>query len=250
MAKADKLAPRGDPTVIVDDLHIEYRVQATPPRASSGWGALAARPSWRTVHALRGVAFVAREGETIGVIGRNGSGKSTLMRAIAGLETLASGAVYAAGRPALLGVNAALLPALSGRANVILGALAMGLTMDEARERYNDIVEFSGLGDYIDYPMKTYSSGMQARLKFSIASVRTHQVLLIDEALSVGDRAFKMRSEERIRELRERAGTIFFVSHSMRSIMNTCTRVLWIDAGRVAMDGPPRKVVRAYDDSR
>jgi teichoic acid transport system ATP-binding protein len=247
MAKASQ---DGALTVAVDDLHVHYRVHATPPSAARGWRAVAPRPTWRTVEALRGVTLVAREGETIGVIGRNGSGKSTLMRAIAGLEVPTRGAVYAASRPAMLGVNAALIPALSGRENVILGALAMGLSRDEALSRYDDIVEFSGLEEFIDYPMKTYSSGMQARLKFSIASTRDHQVLLIDEALAVGDRAFKIRSEERIKELSDRASTIFLVSHSMRSITNTCTRVIWIDRGRIAMDGPPRKVVNAYGDAR
>nr|WP_062206300.1 ABC transporter ATP-binding protein [Demequina salsinemoris] len=244
-------APRvGDPTVIVDSLHVEYRSFAGGKRADNKSSLLKRSRGTRVVHALKGVSFVAHRGESIGVIGHNGSGKSTLMRSIAGLTPAASGAVYAQSRPALLGVNAALMPALTGEKNVILGALALGLTPKEAAEKYQDIVDFSEIEEFIDLPMKTYSSGMGARLRFAIAMAREQQILLIDEALAVGDKGFRERSEERIRAMRDRAGTVFLVSHSMGSIRDTCNRVIWIDHGTIRMDGDPKEVIQAYRASK
>src|SRR5690606_11552821 len=206
----------------------------------------------REVHAVRGVSFVARRGEAIGLIGSNGSGKSTLLRAVAGLLPPESGRVYTDGQPSLLGVNAALMNDLSGERNVVLGCLAMGMTPAEVRERYDGIVDFSGIndkGDFISLPMRTYSSGMAARLRFAIAAARDHDVLLIDEALATGDRAFRRRSEKRIKELRERAGTVFLVSHSNKSIRDTCDRAIWLERGELVMDGPAGEVVDAYEAS-
>lgn len=234
------------PTVIVDNLHVKYRVYASGKAATKGDPGTRKKRGLREVHALKGVSFVAREGESIGVIGHNGSGKSTLMRAISGLTPPSSGAVYAASRPALLGVNAALLNDLSGDKNVRLGALALGFPRSEIEAKSEQIIAFSGLGEFTELPMRTYSSGMAARLKFSIAISRNHQILLVDEALAVGDKAFRNRSEQRIRDMRSTAGTVFLVSHSISSILDTCTRVLWIDHGEMLMDGDPKEVTSAY----
>ncbi|SEJ59233.1 ABC transporter ATP-binding protein [Demequina mangrovi] len=238
------------PTVVVDNLHIDYKTFASGKAANDRRALMQRQRGVRVVHALKGVSFVVHEGESIGVIGHNGSGKSTLMRSIAGLHTPARGAVYAASRPALLGVNAALIGDLTGDRNVMLGGLALGMTPSEVESRRDDIVDFSGIREFIDLPMKAYSSGMAARLRFSIAISRDHQILLVDEALAVGDKDFRAKSEQRIRDLREQAGTVFLVSHSMRSIMDTCTRVLWIDHGTLKMDGDPKEVVSAYKKSR
>ena len=238
------------PVVIVDDVHVEYKVFATGKRPTArdrrtlnlrGRG-----KQMRTVHALKGVSFTAYENDSIGVIGTNGSGKSTLMRAIVGLTSTSRGAIYAQSRPSLLGVGAALLKDLSGERNIVLGGLAMGFTREEIDANYDDIVEFAGLEKFIDLPMRAYSSGMTARLKFAIASVKTHEILIVDEALAVGDRTFRQRSEARIREIRENAGTVFVVSHSMQSIRDTCSRVIWIDQGNLMMDGEPDEVIKAY----
>ena len=132
----------------------------------------------------------------------------------------------------------------------MLGGLAMGFSSKEIGEMRDDIVAFSELEEFIDLPMKTYSSGMQARLKFSIAAARDHDILIIDEALSVGDRGFQQRSEARIREIAKDAGTIFLVSHSMKSIRDTCERALWLTEGELMMDGPTEEVVSAYEQSR
>ncbi|WP_061961242.1 ABC transporter ATP-binding protein [Demequina flava] len=240
----------GAPTVVVDGLHVKYKTFSSGKKAAESRALLTKQRDVRIVHALKGVSFVAHEGESIGVIGHNGSGKSTLMRSIAGLIAPAKGQVFAASRPALLGVNAALIQSLSGEKNVILGGLALGLTQKEIEAKYDEIVEFAGMEEFIDLPMKTYSSGMSARLRFSIAVSKDHQILLVDEALAVGDKGFRKKSEQRIREMREQAGTVFLVSHSMSSILDTCDRVIWIDHGNLKMDGDPKEVVKAYQASK
>jgi teichoic acid transport system ATP-binding protein len=240
------------PAVIVDDVHVEYKVLATGKRAKgseTGRKLLQRGRKTRRVHALKGVSFVAHEGESIGVIGTNGSGKSTLMRAIVGLTPTTKGTIYASSRPAMLGVGAALLRDLSGERNVMLGGLALGMSLDEITEQSDDIIDFAGIRDFIQYPMRTYSSGMTARLKFAIATARTHEILIVDEALGVGDRDFRKRSEDRIREIRDAAGTVFLVSHSMKSIRDTCDRVLWIHKGDLMMDGDPKEVIAAYENA-
>ncbi|WUH96012.1 ABC transporter ATP-binding protein [Streptomyces sp. NBC_00433] len=246
----------GVPTVVVDGLHVVYRVYG----AGTGHGNAAAAlrrillrqgaPSVHLVHAVKGVSFTAYRGEAIGIIGSNGSGKSTLLKAIAGLLPPDRGRVYTDGQPSLLGVNAALMNDLTGATNVILGGLAMGMSQEEMRERYQGIVDFSGINekdDFISLPMRTYSSGMAARLRFSIAAAKNHDVLMIDEALATGDRAFQRRSEERIRELRKEAGTVFLVSHNNNSIRDTCDRVLWLEKGELLRDGPTDEVIKAYE---
>ncbi|MCQ4040641.1 ABC transporter ATP-binding protein [Streptantibioticus rubrisoli] len=245
------------PTVIVDDLHIVYRVHGAGSGKGSATAALSrivqrkTSPNVREVHAVRGVSFVAYRGEAVGLIGSNGSGKSTMLRAIAGLLPPERGRVYTDGQPSLLGVNAALMNDLTGERNVILGGLAMGMSNSEIREKCQDIVDFSGInekGDFISLPMRTYSSGMAARLRFSIAAAKQHDVLMIDEALATGDRAFQRRSEARIRQLRAEAGTVFLVSHNNKSIRDTCDRVLWLEKGELWMDGPTEEVLEAYEE--
>ncbi|MEV7978403.1 ABC transporter ATP-binding protein [Streptomyces sp. NPDC086519] len=247
------------PTVVCDSVDIVYRVNGTGAGRGSATAALnrmlrrkqtEKAAGVRKVHAVKNVSFVAYKGEAIGLIGTNGSGKSTLLKAVAGLLPVENGAIYTDGQPSLLGVNAALMGDLTGEKNVYLGGLAMGMSREEIKERYQDIVDFSGInekGDFITLPMRTYSSGMGARLRFSIAAAKDHDVLLIDEALATGDASFRMRSEERIRELRERAGTVFLVSHNNKSIRDTCERVLWLERGVLRMDGPTEDVLAEYE---
>jgi teichoic acid transport system ATP-binding protein len=244
------------PTVIVDDVHIIYRVYGAGGQATSPVAALkrmvtgTRSPAIREVHAIKGVTFAAYEGEAIGLIGSNGSGKSTLLRAIAGLLPPNKGAVYTKGQPSLLGVNAALLADLSGERNALLGCLAMGMSRAEARRRIPEIIEYSGInerGDFGSLPMRTYSSGMGARLRFAIASAMSHEVLLIDEALATGDAKFRRRSEDRVREMRDAAGTVFLVSHGIATIRDTCERTIWLEAGKIRMDGPTAEVTAAYE---
>lgn len=198
--------------------------------------------------ALDHVDFVVPKGSLTALLGPSGSGKSTLLRAIAGLLPPERGAVYTTGEASLLGVNAALLDDLTGERNVVLGCLAMGMSPQEVKSRYGNIVEFSGVGDFIDLPMRTYSSGMGSRLRFAIASAKSHDVLLIDEALATGDAPFRRRSEQRIRELREHAGTVFLVSHGLGIIRQTCSRAIWLEAGKIVVDGEANAVVDAYEN--
>lgn len=244
--------PTGTPTVIVDNLHIVYRVYGKTPEPEQGNPITRllkrqGRPQMTEVHAVKGVSFIAYHGDAIGIIGRNGSGKSTLLRAIAGLLPPQEGAVYTDGQPSLLGVNAALMRELTGERNIILGGYAMGMTPAEVKEKYQDIVDFSGIGDFVQLPMSTYSSGMGARLRFAISSAKTHDVLLIDEALATGDREFRKKSQERIQQIRESAGTVFLVSHDHKVIEETCNRVIWLHKGKIKMDGDPAEVMAAYN---
>ncbi|WP_333740587.1 ABC transporter ATP-binding protein [Streptomyces sp. IBSBF 2806] len=248
------------PTVIVDGVDIVYRINGTGSGRGSATAALnrilrpkqAERASgMRTVHAVKNVSFVAYKGEAVGLIGTNGSGKSTLLKGIAGLQPVENGKIYTDGQPSLLGVNAALMGDLTGERNVYLGGLAMGMTPAEIKARYQEIVDFSGInekGDFISLPMRTYSSGMGSRLRFSIAAAKDHDVLLIDEALSTGDARFQARSAERIQEMRQHAGTVFLVSHSNAAIRDTCDRVLWLERGELRMDGPTEEVLEAYEE--
>jgi teichoic acid transport system ATP-binding protein len=246
------------PTVIANNAHIIYRIHGSASAGTNSPLASLKRivtntksVATREVHAVKGVSFVAYKGEAIGLIGSNGSGKSTLLRAIAGLLPVEhGGAIYAAGQPSLLGVNAALMNDLSGEKNVQLGCLAMGMTPAEVKAKIADIVEFSGInerGDFSSLPMRTYSSGMAARLRFSIAAAKKHDVLLIDEALATGDAKFRKRSEQRVRELRQEAGTVFLVSHSEQSIRDTCERSIWLESGVIRADGPTDDVMKEYE---
>jgi teichoic acid transport system ATP-binding protein len=241
------------PTVIVDDVHLVYRIAGRQARVNAPAALYrmlrrTPTPGMREIHAVRGISLTAYRGDAIGLIGPNGSGKSTLLRGIAGLMTPDAGTIYTQGEPALLSVGAALMQDMTGERNIELGCLAMGMTPEEVREHFHGIVEFADIGEFISLPMNTYSSGMSARLRFAIAAAKTREVLLIDEALATGDASFRRKSEDRIRQLCEDAGTIFLVSHGLQVIRDTCNRVLWLEKGEVVMQGPTDEVVDAYED--
>lgn len=244
---ADRRADERPLSVRVTDLHVTYRVYEDRRPTLRQLIARGFKPrKYREIHAVRGVSLEARQGESIGIIGRNGSGKSTFMQALAGLLPANSGHVYATEPPAILGVNAALQKDLSGRRNILLGGMALGMSRREVEERMDDIIDFAGVRDSIDLPLGTYSSGMRARLHFAIATAVLPDILLIDEALAVGDEDFRIRSEERIKNLTGEAGTVFLVSHSLSSVRDTCTRVIWMDQGRFVRDGDPDSVIEEY----
>ena len=237
------MAAAEQPMVIADDLHIVYRVFGAGGDKGTAATALLrimgrkTRGSIREVHAIRGVSFIAYSGDAVGVIGRNGSGKTTLLRAIAGLLPPEQGNVYINGEAALLGVNAALLDDLTGERNVVLGCLAMGMSKAETKEKFPSIVDFSGVGDFIDLPMKAYSSGMGSRLRFAIAASKSQDILLVDEALATGDAEFRVKSHARIQELRKDAGTVFLVAHNLEEVEQTCNRVIWMERGKIVTQG-------------
>lgn len=243
----------GRHSVAVEDVSVSYRSESSTLDDYTGGRRLFARvahalgmTTYTQVHALRDVSFTVREGEHVGLVGANGSGKSTLLRIIAGVEPPTSGRVLAAATPMLLGVNAALVPSLTGARNVRLGLLALGFDPDEIRDLMPGVIALAGIGEAINRPMSTYSSGMGARLRFAIAAASQPDILLIDEALGTGDASFTARSQRAIDDLRSRAGTIFLVSHAAQTIENMCTRAIWIHQGRLILDGEAVPVARAY----
>lgn len=242
-----------DPCVVIDEVSMRYRVPSSesserPPGLRGLLQRVAGQPNMVTVNALNTMSLVAMRGESIGIVGRNGSGKSTLMKLIGGQIAPDRGGVYASSTPIMLGVNAALVPELPGDHNVVLGCLAMGLTHEQITEKFDSIVELSGLEKAIHLPMRSYSSGMSSRLRFAIAASIDPEILLIDEALNTGDAQFADRSRKRMDELRANAGCVFLVSHSLDTVLQMCSRVVWMDKGDLLMDGEPREVVKAYKD--
>lgn len=236
--------------IVVEDLHVSYAVYeekrlSMKELAASGFR----KRQSRSVYAIRGVSFEAAAGEAVGIVGSNGSGKSTLLRSIAGLQTPTSGRVLIRSQPRLLSVGATLQPKLSGYRNIVLGSLAMGVPMRDIHNQINDVIEFAELEEAIDRPLRTYSSGMRARLAFGIATLQSPEIMLIDEALAVGDRRFKKKSLKRIRQMQASAGTIIMVTHNMSEIRKTCKRSIWLESGVIRMDGPTLDVLNAYADS-
>ena len=202
----------------------------------------------RIVRALNDVSIDVHYGTVLGIIGSNGAGKSSLMRVISGIVPPTQGRVEVFGSVStLLALGVGFNPSMTGRDNVYLGGLAAGMSREEIDASFDSIADFSELGESIDAPMRTYSSGMSARLRFAIAASRNHDILIIDEALSVGDQQFRKRSEARMREMRDTAGTVFLVSHSIKSILDTCSRVIWLEKGVLKMDGDPLEVCKAYN---
>lgn len=200
--------------------------------------------------ALAPLNLQVRPGEALGLIGRNGAGKSTLLQMVCGTLNPSSGSVAVNGKiGALLELGAGFNPEFTGRENVYLAAAVMGFSGAETDALYESIVEFSGIREFIDQPVKTYSSGMYVRLAFSIATSANPDILVIDEALSVGDGAFAKKSFERIMQLKAQGTTVLFCSHSMYQVESFCDRALWLDHGQVQMEGPAAKVVAAYADS-
>lgn len=236
-----------DVTVQVRDAHVHYRVyEDAAPDLKRRFSRGQLRRHYRTIYALRGVTLDIYKSETLGLIGSNGSGKTTLLSAMTGLLPLKSGSIHGIARPSLLGVSSVLRPALSGRRNILIGGLALGFTTAEIKQRMDKIIDFTELRHAIDRPMRTYSSGMRARLHFAIATAKVPEILLIDEALAVGDEKFRKCSAERINEVRAAAGSVVLVTHNMTEIKQFCDRVAWLDDGQICAIGEPDTVVDAY----
>ncbi len=205
------------------------------------------RHFYRELWALQNIDLTINPGEVIGIMGRNGSGKSTLLQLICGTLTPTCGEVTVNGRlAALLELGAGFNPEFSGRENIWMNAAIIGLSQKEINDRIDSMIEFSGVRDFIDQPVKTYSSGMYVRLAFSVAINTDPDILVIDEALSVGDGAFARKSFDRIMHLRDLGKTILFCSHSLFQIESLCSRALWIDRGKLMAEGSAQSVVAAY----
>ena len=197
--------------------------------------------------ALMDVSFDVTRGETVGIVGRNGSGKSTLLSIVCGTLAQSRGDASVNGRlAALLELGAGLNPELTGRENIPLSAQIYGLSEREAIERQDDVIEFADIGDYIDQPVKTYSSGMFTRLAFAIIANVDAEILVVDEALAVGDAYFVQKCMRFLRRFSEKGGTLLFVSHDMGSVTALCDRAIWLANGRVKLDGSPKAIANAY----
>ena len=205
------------------------------------------RRYYREFVALQDVGFQLEKGEVLGLVGRNGAGKSTLLQLICGTLTPTTGRVVVQGRiAALLELGAGFNPEFTGRENIYLNASVLGLSKAEIDARYDEIVAFSGISEFIHQPVKTYSSGMYVRLAFSIATSVDPDILVVDEALSVGDGAFARKSFDRIMQLKEKGATILFCSHSTYQIEALCTRAIWLEKGNIQQIGKPASVVASY----
>jgi teichoic acid transport system ATP-binding protein len=245
----DEQHPPGEPVVVVQDVHITYRTYldqqlGLADRLRAGFRRSA--PRYKDVHAVRGVSLTLHRGESLGIVGSNGSGKSTLLTGIAGLIDLDRGEILAAGRPQLLGVGAVLNRKLSGRRNIEMGCLALGIASEDIDRTVDEISAFTGLEESIDLPLRTYSSGMRARLAFAVATAARPEILLIDEALAVGDRQFRAKAAARLDEICASAGAVIVVSHNQAEISQMCTRVIWLEKGLVVADGPTDEVLELY----
>ena len=239
------------PRIRVEDVHVTYRTSLErAPTLKSTLLRLGRRERViREIEALRGVSFTVPHGKVMGVVGANGAGKSTLMRTVAGILPPTSGRIEVHGRVStLLSLGVGFNRKLTGRENVVLGGLAAGLTRGELASKYDEIVDFAELDDFMDMPMRTYSSGMYGRLAFAVAVTMHPDILIIDEALSVGDARFRRKSFEKMRELCGEDRTILLVSHALGSIEKLCDKAIWLDKGRVQMWDEPTAVVEAYTD--
>ncbi|MCP4662332.1 MAG: ABC transporter ATP-binding protein [bacterium] len=203
-----------------------------------------------SITAIDDVSFTVEQGEAVGLIGSNGSGKSTLLKIVAGILRPTRGTVRVRGRTAaLIELGAGFHPEISGRENIYINGAVLGLSRREIDRRYDEIVEFSGLADFIEEPVKNYSSGMYVRLGFAVAVHIEPDVLLVDEVLAVGDEAFAHRSLRRIEELLGQGRTLLLVSHSLSLIEEVCDRAIWLEGGEQRLNAHPRRVVDAYRQS-
>ncbi len=206
--------------------------------------------SYESILALDGVTFTVSPGEIFGVIGPNGAGKSTLMKIIARVLPPSSGRVIVRGSVApMIELGAGFNPEFTARENVIIYGALLGRDPKFMRERVDVIVEWAGVADFVDIPVRTFSSGMKGRLAFSVATDIEPDILLVDEVLAVGDQAFRKKSEDRMNELISGGASVVVVSHAMGLVRRICERVMWIDSGRVKMSGPAQEVVDAYEAS-
>ncbi len=200
--------------------------------------------------ALKDVSFEVPQGKTFGLIGKNGSGKSTLLKCLAKILWPEEGSITARGKQAsLLEVGSGFHPELSGRENVFLNGSILGMSRKEVTRKFDDIVSFSGVGHFIDQPVKNYSSGMYVRLGFSVAVAVTPDVLVVDEVLAVGDATFQKRCRTKFKEMKEEGRTVILVSHSMSTVKDMCDEVAWLNEGELKMIGKTNDVVKAYNET-
>lgn len=233
--------------ITVDNLHINYR----------GLKKTSIRASWKNFgdkvevfKALRGVSFEVEEGKILGIIGQNGAGKSTMLRAIAGIFSPDKGSIDLHGHSvSLLSIGVGFNKKLTGKENIYLSGMLLGFTEDEIAKKENEIIKFADIGDFINKPVKTYSSGMYSKLAFAITAILETDIMLIDEVLSVGDAKFKEKSYNKMKELiSDDKRTVLIVSHSLSTIEQLCDEVLWLEHGEIKMIGKASNVISKYKE--
>ena len=241
--------PTAPPAVRVQNVSITYRTtfERTPTFKSAIVRLGRGERAVREVQALKHVSFEVPEGTSLGIVGANGAGKSTLIRALGGILPPTEGRIEVHGRiSALLALGVGFNPNLSGTDNVILGGLANGLSRKQVQERAQEIADFAELGDFMDLPIRTYSSGMRSRLAFAVSVHMDPDILMIDEALSAGDAKFKKKAADKMHELMQSARAMFLVSHALGSIKEMCNAAIWLHKGELMLQGSPDEVVAAY----
>ncbi len=237
-----------EPIIVANDLHLSYQfINRTKIRSSVGSMFKNSRQK-KTFEAIKGITFTINHGENTALIGSNGSGKSTLLRMIAGTLAPDSGKLNIFSEStSLLALGTGVNPALTGRENIYLSGLLLGLTKVDIEQQVEDIIEFAEIGEFIDHPMMTYSSGMKSRLSFSVVSSIEPDLLLIDELFSVGDAHFRKKSGDRIQKMIDDDRTVVMVSHDMNAVRRNCKRVLWLEKGELKLDGTPEEVIPEYE---
>lgn len=250
MNRKPPASPSTDIAMSVVDLHKTFRIYREKSNSLKQLIVGGGRNRYDEFTALNGISFEVPTGQAVGIIGHNGSGKSTLLKCMARILTPNAGAItYDKRMAGLLELGAGFHPDLSGRDNVFLNAAILGMPRREIARRFDDIVEFSGLGDFVESQVKTYSSGMYLRLAFSVAIHVDPELLLIDEILAVGDVAFQRKCLERFVEFRNEGRTLIVVTHDTGSVRHFCDRAIWLDHGNIAADGPPATIIDQYTES-
>lgn len=237
------------PAIKVENVSLTYRIMLDkrPPLKEVIKSGGRYRRDVREIEALKNVSFELQEKRVLGIVGNNGAGKSTLVRAISGILPPTSGEITIHGRVStLLALGVGFNKKLTGHENVILGGLAAGYTREEVEERYQEIADWTELGDRLDMPVRTYSSGMYSRLAFSVAVHMDPDILIVDEALSTGDARFKAKAVAKMTSLLDGARTMVLVSHALTTVQEMCTDAIWLDQGELVMSGTPDEVIEAY----
>ena len=231
----------------VRDLKISYKTIEAKSILKSLFSLKKTKTSY--FQAVKGVSFDIHKGEIVGLVGKNGSGKSTLLRSLAGIFAPDSGSIELFGNSiSLLAIGVGFQNNLTGKENIYLSGLLMGFTEEQINEKYQQIVDFAELGDFINKPVKTYSSGMHSKLAFAITSILETDIMLVDETLSVGDRKFKKKSKKKMVELiKDEDRTVVIVSHSNETLLELCTRGIWLNDGLIMADGPIEEVLDKYN---
>jgi len=243
--------PQDDTAIFLKDVSVRYRVPSESIKTFKEYmirkvqGKLKRKSFW----ALRDINLEVKQAEIFGIIGRNGAGKSTLLKVISKVLIPLKGRVWSRGNISpLLQLGAGFHPELTGRENIYLNATLLGHSREEIDEKLDDIIQFAAIGDFIEAPLRTYSSGMQARLGFSVASAWQPEILILDEVLSVGDLRFQNKCYDRMEKFRDSGATVLMVSHSIDKVLKFCNRALWLDRGEIKLSGQADEVCKLYEN--